>query len=158
VLDRYTETDLKAALRSGPFGRCVWACDNDVVDHQVVAMEFDGGPTGTFTMTGFNAGGHRRTRLFGTRGELEGDGETVRVHDFLTGTAEVLSACPPGDATAAGGHGGGDWGLMDAFTRAVATGDPTPILSGPRASLDAHLAVFAAERARRDGVVSDVGG
>ena len=47
---------------------------------------------------------------------------------------------------------------MDAFTRAVATGDPTPILSGPRASLDAHLAVFAAERARRDGVVSDVGG
>jgi predicted dehydrogenase len=158
LLDRYTEADLRAALRSGPYGRCVWACDNDVVDHQVVAMEFDGGPTGTFTMTGFNTGGHRRTRLFGTRGELEGDGETVRVHDFLTGTAEVLTARPPGDATAAGGHGGGDWGLMDAFVRAVATGDPTAILSGPRASLDAHLAVFAAERARRDGVVSDVGG
>ena len=108
MLDRYTETDLKAALRSGPFGRCVWACDNDVVDHQVVAMEFDGGPTGTFTMTGFNAGGHRRTRLFGTRGELEGD-ETVRVHDFLTGTAEVLSArplgTPPPPAVTAGATG-----------------------------------------------------
>jgi predicted dehydrogenase len=156
VVDRSTETDLEAALRTGPYGRCVWACDNDVVDHQVVAMEFDGGPTGTFVMTGFNAGGHRRTRLFGTRGELEGDGETVRVHDFLTGTAEVLSAATPGDATAAGGHGGGDWGLMDAFVRAVASGDPSSILSGPRASLDAHLAVFAAERARLEGVVASV--
>jgi hypothetical protein len=94
-------------------------------------------------MTGFNAGGHRRTRLFGTAGELEGDGETVRVHDFLTQTTEVPSASTPGDATAAGGHGGGDRGLMDAFVRAVATGDPSSILTGPRESLSAHLAVFA---------------
>jgi predicted dehydrogenase len=156
VIDRYTEADLLAALRHGPYGRCVWACDNDVVDHQVVAMEFDGGPTGTFTMTGFNAGGHRRTRLFGTRGELEGDGESVRVHDFLSGTTEVLSARPPGDATAAGGHGGGDWGLMDAFVRAVATGDRSHVLTGPRESLEAHLAVFAAERARHEGAVATV--
>jgi predicted dehydrogenase len=157
VMDRYTEADLRAALRDGPYGRCVYACDNNVVDHQVVAMEFDGGPTGTFVMTAFNAGGHRRTRLFGTRGELEGDGETVRVHDFLTGGDEVLSAATPGDATAGGGHGGGDWGLMDAFVRAVATGDRSHVLTGPRESLEAHLAVFAAERARREGVVATVG-
>jgi predicted dehydrogenase len=156
VVDHHTEADLLAALRQGPYGRCVWACDNDVVDHQVVAMEFDGGPTGTFTMTGFNAGGHRRTRLFGTRGELEGDGEIVRVYDFLTQTTEVLDARTPGDATAGGGHGGGDWGLMDAFVRAVATGDRAHILTGAAESLEAHLAVFAAERARRQGVVATV--
>jgi predicted dehydrogenase len=156
VVDHHTQADLLAALRQGPYGRCVWACDNDVVDHQVVAMEFDGGPTGTFTMTGFNAGGHRRTRLFGTRGELEGDGETVRVYDFLTQTTEVLDARTPGDATAGGGHGGGDWGLMDAFVRAVATGDRGSVLTGPTESLEAHLAVFAAERARRQGVVATV--
>jgi predicted dehydrogenase len=156
VVDDYTEADLRAALRHGPYGRCVYGSDNDVVDHQVVAMEFDGGPTGTFTMTAFNAGGHRRTRLFGTRGELEGDGETVRVFDFLTGAAEVLSARPPGDASAGGGHGGGDWGLMDAFVRAVATGDPSHVLTGPRESLAAHAVVFAAERARLDGRVATV--
>jgi predicted dehydrogenase len=156
VVDDYTEADLLAALRHGPYGRCVYGTDNDVVDHQVVAMEFDGGATGTFTMTGFNAGSHRRTRLFGTHGELEGDGETVRVFDFLTQQTEVLSANPPGDPTAGGGHGGGDWGLMDAFVQAVATGDPSPILSGPRESLSAHLAVFAAEHARHHGTVTTV--
>jgi predicted dehydrogenase len=156
VVDRPTGADLLAALRTGPYGRCVWACDNDVVDHQVVAVEFDGGLSGTFTMTGFNAGGHRRTRLFGTDGELEGDGETVRVHDFLTQTTEILAAHTPGDPTAAGGHGGGDQGLMDAFVRAVATGDASPILTGPRESLAAHLAVFAAEQARLEGTVRTV--
>jgi predicted dehydrogenase len=156
VIDDYTEADLLAALRHGPYGRCVYGTDNDVVDHQVVAMEFDGGATGTFTMTGFNAGGHRRTRLFGTNGELDGDGETVRVFDFLTRQTEVLEASPPGDPTAGGGHGGGDWGLMDAFVQAVATGDRSPIRSGPRESLAAHLAVFAAEHARHEGVVATV--
>jgi predicted dehydrogenase len=156
VIDHRTREELEAALRHGPYGRCVYACDNDVVDHQVVAMEFEGGPTGTFTMTAFNAGGYRRTRLFGTRGELQGDGETVTVHDFLTGTTETLRPGTPGDATAAGGHGGGDWGLMDAFVRAVATGDASHILSGPRESLAAHLAVFAAEHARRSGTVATV--
>jgi predicted dehydrogenase len=156
LIDHRTREELEAALRHGPYGRCVYACDNDVVDHQVVAMEFDGGPTATFTMTAFNTGGHRRTRVFGTRGELQGDGETVTVHDFLTETSETLRAHTSGDATAGGGHGGGDWGLMDAFVRAVATGDRGHILSGPRESLAAHLAVFAAERARRAGVVATV--
>jgi predicted dehydrogenase len=156
VVDASTEADLAAALREGPYGRCVYACDNDAVDHQVVAMEFDQGPTGTFTMTAFNAGGHRRTRLFGTRGELEGDGETIRLFDFLTRTTEVIDPKAAGGAGADGGHGGGDAGLMDAFVQAVATEDRARILSGPRESLQAHLAVFAAERARREGTVQDV--
>jgi hypothetical protein len=58
--------------------------------------------------------------------------------------------------SAAGGHGGGDAGLMDAFTEAVATGNPGAIRSGPRESLASHLAVFAAERARLNGTVETV--
>jgi hypothetical protein len=45
---------------------------------------------------------------------------------------------------------------MDAFVRAVATGDRSHILSGPRESLSAHLVAFAAERARRTGGVATV--
>jgi predicted dehydrogenase len=147
VVDDFTDEAVTAALRDGPYGRCVYTCDNDVVDHQVVALEFAGGATGTFTMTAFNEGGHRQTRIFGTRGSLEGDGATVKVFDFLTGSTTVIEA----DTT--GGHGGGDAGLMDAFIGAVATGNRSLVLSGPEESLHTHLAVFAAEQARETSAV-----
>jgi predicted dehydrogenase len=152
----FTAEALTAELRQGPYGRCVYACDNDVVDHQVVAIEFDGGVTASFTMNAFNTGGHRRTRIFGTRGELVCDGESVTVHDFLTGRARTYNPVEVAGASAADGHGGGDGALMDAFTAAVATGDRSTILSGPQATLNSHLATFAAEQARRTGTVVTV--
>jgi len=136
------------ALRNGPYGRCVYACDNDVVDHQVVNLRFEGGPTATFTMTAFNQGGHRQTRIFGTKGEIVGDGSTLRVFDFLTDTAEVINTSASAGSIL-GGHGGGDYGLMSSFVAAVANDDPGRVLSGPDETLESHLMVFAAERARR---------
>jgi predicted dehydrogenase len=156
VVDEFTPAALDDALRHGPYGRCVYACDNDAVDHQVVALEFPGAATATFTMTAFSQGGHRRTRLFGTRGELTGDGETIRVYDFLTRAERLITPAPAGAMNAADGHGGGDAGLMDAFTAAVATGNRDLIMSGPRESLASHLAVFAAERARLNGTVETI--
>jgi len=156
IVDDFTPAALDEALRDGPYGRCVYACDNDVVDHQVVAMEFPGGATATFTMTAFSEAGGRRTSIFGTRGELSGDGATIRIYDFMTRRTQVITPEQTGSMSAAGGHGGGDAGLMDAFTEAVAIGDPGPIRSGPRESLASHLAVFAAERARLNGTVETV--
>ncbi|MEH1016198.1 Gfo/Idh/MocA family oxidoreductase [Micromonospora sp. CPCC 206060] len=153
VTDGTDEAALTEALRTGPYGRCVYASDNDVVDHQVVAMELTGGVTATFTMTAFTAQTHRQTRLFGTHGMLTGDGERVRVYDFRTDTIEQLDAGTVGGSTAADDHGGGDSGVMDAYIRAVATGDGRHIRSGLDESLASHLAVFAAETARHSGTV-----
>lgn len=146
-----TEQALTTALREGPYGRCVYGCDNNVVDHQVVAMEFDQGMTGVFTMTGLNSGGPRRTRIFGTKGELSCDGRELVVEDFLTGARETIPLI-----AAEGGHQGGDEGLMNAFVHAIATGDRTAIRSGPLESLRSHQAVFAAEQARLSGTVQEI--
>jgi predicted dehydrogenase len=143
------------ALRTGPYGRCVYACDNDVVDHQVVNMEFEGGKTAAFTMTGFSQMGHRKTRIFGTRGQVEGDGRTIRVYDFLTEETETVDT-EVADGSILGGHGGGDYGLMSRFVAAVGQGDPSMILSGPEETLETHLTVFAAERARVNGTIEPV--
>lgn len=150
-----SEASIREALRSGPYGRCVYACDNDVVDHQVVNLEFEGGPTAVFTMTAFTEGNHRKTRIFGTRGEIECNGDHIRHFDFLTDhwTDHTL---PPLDGTLAGGHGGGDYFLMQHFVDAVAGRDPARILSGPDESLESHLMVFAAEQARHAGQVVPV--
>ena len=156
VIDDFTPAALDEALREGPYGRCVYACDNDVVDHQVVALEFPGATTATFTMTAFSRAAARSTRLFGTRAELSSDGRTIRVYDFLGRTERLITPAPSDAVAAAEGHGGGDAGLMDAFTAAVATGDPRLIKSGPRESLASHLTVFAAERARLNGTVEKI--
>ena len=147
-----TERGVMEALRAGPYGQCVYECDNDVVDNQVVNMLFDGGKTATFTMTAFTQSGHRKTHLFGTLGEIYGDGRHIHIFDFLTDKTKVIDA----EATAGtvlSGHGGGDHGLMSSFVAAVADNDPTKILSGPEESLETHLMVFAAERARRENRV-----
>jgi predicted dehydrogenase len=155
LVDEVTEESVRRALRDGPYGRCVYGGGNDVVDHQVVSMEFAGGATATFQMVGFTPHVDRRTQIFGSRGSIDGDGERLSVYDFTTGRTEELTAAGLG-MDAAAGHGGGDAGLMTAFTTAVATGDPSPILSGPHESLETHLAVFAAERARLLGTVEPV--
>lgn len=148
-----TAATVTAALRTGPYGRCVYACDNDVVDHQVVAMQFEGGATATFTMTGFTRQRDRETRIFGTRGELFGDGQRLELHDFLTDRTETLDTGIAADGSIVTGHGGGDARLMEHFVTAVATRDPSSIRSGPAESLETHLMVFAAEEARREGRV-----
>ncbi len=153
ITDATDEAGLTEALRTGPYGRCVYACDNDVVDHQVLAIEFEGGATGTFTMTAFTEQTHRQTRIFGSHGRISGDGERLSVLDFRTGKTEVHEAGTTGNANAGDGHGGGDDGVMAAFVESIATGDGDLIRSGPADSLASHLAVFAAEHARHTGTV-----
>ena len=153
ITDDLTEGGVLEALRTGPYGRCVYACDNDVVDHQVVNFAFDDEVTASFTMTAFTRGRGRETHIFGTRGELYGDSRHIRIYDFLTGDEETLDTQQASDGSILSGHGGGDFGLMKTFVRAVANNDPSMILSGPDETLESHLMVFAAETARHRGTV-----
>jgi predicted dehydrogenase len=153
VTEKRTEADVLEALRTGPYGRCVYDCDNTVVDHQVVNMEFPDGATCSFTMSAFTPMEHRRTRLFGTHGYIEGDGRTLRLVDFRTGAEENIDSHTGAGPSAGDGHGGGDEALTNAFLSAVATGDPTLLSSDATTSLATHRVVWAAERARTSDTV-----
>ena len=151
-----TEENVMKALREGPYGRCVYECDNDVVDNQVVNMSFEGGRTASFTMTAFNNGGGRNTRIFGTKGALYGDSSKIRHFDFLTDKETLIDTESSTLGSILDGHGGGDGGLMGAFIEALATGDRSKIISGPKETLESHLMVFAAEEARRKNTVVEL--
>lgn len=142
-----TREGVLRALAAGPYGRCVYACDNDVVDHQVVNFQFEGNRTASLTMTAFGECG-RKTTIFGTRGSIYADENTLSVFDFLTDRTEVIDLNAPPGTQPASGHGGGDGGIMDAFLTAVSGGDVSGILSGVDETLASHLVVFAAERSR----------
>lgn len=140
-----------SALREGPYGRCVFACDNDVVDHQIVNLEFENGATASFTMCAFNPGSGREIYIMGDKGTLRCTDDGIKYADFVAGT-ECDVPLESNDIDSSG-HGGGDFWLMKSFLAAVRNNDNSYIQSGPEISLASHKIVFAAEQARKSGTV-----
>jgi predicted dehydrogenase len=143
------------ALREGPYGRCVYASDNDVVDRQGVLLEFEGGIVVTFAMAGFTKGGGRETWVMGTRGELRGDMASIAHHDFLTDRTTPVALRVEGDPLRATGHAGDPY-VMLSFIQAIAENNPAVLPTTPEVSLESHLMAFAAERARKLNTVETV--
>ncbi|MBK8698837.1 MAG: Gfo/Idh/MocA family oxidoreductase [Saprospiraceae bacterium] len=132
-------------LKTGPYGRCVYHSDNDVADHQVVAMQFEGGITAGFNMEAFTNYHGRRTRIMGSMGCLVGDEDLLTIADFST---DKVTEWLTKEHSTASGHGGGDWGLMRDFLRAVDAHDEALLTSTLEASMDSHRMGFAAEESR----------
>lgn len=136
------------SLRTGPYGRCVYRCDNNVVDHQVVNIAFKNGITASLTMHGHSDEEGRSLRIDGSRATLKGKFATssawLEIHEHLTG--EVKRFDFASDVDQSSGHGGGDAGLMHHFVQ-VMRGDVKPLTSA-RDSLESHLLAFAAEESR----------
>ncbi len=148
-----TDEEVMEALVSGPYGRCVYRCDNDVVDHQVVNLEFADGCTASFTMNAFNQGG-RFIRIFGTGGELVSgkDRNTLELFSFATGTWETIDISPQGNDITSG-HGGGDTGIVVDFLALLRGEKPGKSLCDVAVSCDNHMIAFAAEESRLRGSV-----
>ncbi|SEO30321.1 Gfo/Idh/MocA family protein [Paenibacillus sp. OV219] len=148
---RHFTPDLKKenivqGLRDTDYGRCVYRSDNNVVDHQVVNMEFAGGATAMFSMSGFTFEQERRIQIMGTRGELRGDDNIITVYDFLTHQKTEITI-----PTQMSGHGGGDAGIVRSFLADVRSYHGQETLTSAGASVRSHLMAFAAEESRLSG-------
>ena len=147
------DEQVEKALRETQYGKCVFDCDNDVVDHQVVNLEYENGVTASFTMSAFNKGG-RSIRIMGTKGELFGsDNEDfISFYNFETCETEIIKYTEnlsAGNIT--GGHGGGDKGIMEELYEYL-DGDYKGFSITPFSdSCDNHITTFAAEYSRMNG-------
>jgi predicted dehydrogenase len=143
-----TPKNVMAALREGPYGRCVYHCDNDVVDHQVVNMQFESGTSVTLTMHGHSHEEGRSTLIEGSRGRLYAEfqlgGSWIEVDEHLSDWHTRHET----HLSAESGHGGGDFGLIAAFVKALQSQNESVGLTSARNSLESHLMAFAAEDAR----------
>lgn len=151
-----TDEMVEHALRTTQYGKCVFRCDNDVVDHQTVNLLYEDDVTATFTMNAFNKGG-RFIHIMGTKGELRGamdSSETpITLYDFETKTTTEIPM-KAGDGIA-NGHGGGDEGIVESFYEYLTGTYEGVSVSGISTSVENHLIVFAAEKARSEGNVVD---
>jgi len=148
ITNQVTPESILTALQEGPYGRCVYYCDNDVVDHQVVSMQFERGTSVTLTMHGHSYLEGRSTRIEGSRATLFAyfglDGDRIELHDHRSGRQTTYDTHPASDS----GHGGGDFGLMAAFVQALQNNAESAALTTARTSLESHLMAFSAEDAR----------
>jgi len=148
ITEDMTEYGIMKALQEGPYGRCVYACDNDQVDHQEVIIKFHNGITGVLKMHGHSHEEGRTLRIDGSRGTLRGKfggGGRLEVHDHCTGKKKIYRI-----KTDLLGHSEGDFRIMENFV-SVLNGEKG--LTGARESLISHYLAFGAHESRIKGKV-----
>ena len=144
-----TEEAVLEALRTGPYGRCVFHCDNDVCDHMSTILEFEGGATATFSLSGQTNRCHRDIHIMCEHGEILADDDTnlIEIRSFASNNVEPCTSRLIHPGAILSGHGGGDGGLMEDF--AAGKADRTSIAQ----SIESHLMAMAAEESRLTGRV-----
>ena len=137
------------AIKTGPYGRCVYHCDNDVVDHQTINMEFEDGITGVFTMSGLTEYPRRQIKLMGTRGQIDADMDTGIIS--ITPHGKPMYQIDVHDLTDDfDGHGGGDHLMMSGLFDSI-EGTCKDLRTDINVSVASHLMCFAAEESRLNG-------
>ncbi|OQB97414.1 MAG: putative oxidoreductase YteT precursor [Spirochaetes bacterium ADurb.Bin110] len=145
------------AIELGPYGRCVYRCDNNVIDHQDVLIRFKNGINASFSMNALTYDKTREIQVAGSDGEIIGDLDKgwLEVRSFLHGEKEHIEL-----GVSAGEHNGGDIGLMQdiayIFHKAVYADSFSESKSSIESSLEGHWMAFAAEESRKKGVFVDL--
>lgn len=158
-IDNPTEADRVNLLKGDSnYGRCIYKCNNNVVDHQSVLVNFASGATGTHNMVGGSSKSERRIHLIGTLGEIYGDFEeskfyVSKIHPTKTDEkiVEEVDLHVSGDMVGAyGGHGGGDERLAEDFVNFLQGGETSLACTSIFDSVAGHLCVYLADRSREE--------
>jgi len=152
-----TREGLMKAIETGAYGRCVYHCDNDVCDHQVMALEFKNGVTATFNLSAFTNRMTRTLKVMCEEGEIRASQaeNTIEIIPFCANAVEQTEATVVHPAEADSGHGGGD-GRMVADFLALLEGTQAQASSDITQSVESHMMACAAEEARTLGKVVDM--
>mgnify|MGYP006413697989 CR=1 FL=1 len=153
---------LMESLEKGPYGRCVYHSDNDVMDNQHVLMRFEGGLLVNMSMIAQTVRQcTRQTVFYGSMGQLDCDelAQTIVLKRFVSNGSWVEEQVPivnNAPKTALSGHSGADYALMSAFVAALNSGGASKILSDADATLASHLLVFEIEKARIASTINNL--
>lgn len=148
-----TKDKVLAAIKNGPYGRCVYKCDNNVVDHQIVNIQYEDNITATHTMCAFSKDCYRDIKIFATRGDLIANtlNNTIIYHTFVDNKEFVIDVSKLTNDLS--GHMGGDKLMINEFLKLI-NKDTSQLDSSIEKSVLSHVIAFAAEESRNNkGVV-----
>ncbi|HSH46654.1 MAG TPA: Gfo/Idh/MocA family oxidoreductase [Longimicrobiales bacterium] len=142
----------RRAIESGPYGRCVWKCDNDVMDNQAVTVQFESGVHASFGLYGLTADNTRNLTILLDGAELVGDLHRGRLSILeLTGRKDDVNARPIPLPVVEDHHGGGDLALLRSLHEHLTTGANREVMTSLRSSIASHVLAFLAEESRMKG-------
>ena len=148
---QHDEEGVMKALREGPYGRCVYSCGAEVVDHQVLNLLLEDDVTVTFSMCGFSKYNQRFIRVMGTHGEIVGVPEEniIRVMPFVGEEERIDVRTLTNDFS---GHMGGDARMLEEyFDLLMGVSEGSESLTSVQSSLESHLVALAGELSRKRG-------
>lgn len=156
------EDKIELMKSDNPYARCIYKCDNNVVDHQSVLINFESGATGTHNMVGGSAEPRREIHIIGTKGEIFGNFEESKftvlkidpspdAHNEECDVEEVDLRVTGDMVGAYGGHGGGDERLAADFVKFIRGEKPSLACTSIFDSVAGHLSVYLADKSRENG-------
>ena len=145
VFDLSSVDKVRENLGTSPYGRCVYHCDNNVVDHQSTAIKFDNGVTATFNLSAFSAKVNRSLKIMCQFGEIRAIEKPylIETTDFRTDETTVTEL-----DIRDRGHGGGDKAFVKDFMESYLHG--VPFNSTLEHAIESHAMALLAEESRKD--------
>ncbi len=149
-----TEEGLREAIRTGPYGRCVYRNDNNVCDHQVCILRFTNGVTATFNLSGFTNQMARTIKIMGEDGEIRASEaeNVIEITRFASNSVGMPEREIIHPEISNSGHSGGDSGIVEDFL-AILEGKLSESSTDIHESVESHMMACAAEEARITGSV-----
>ncbi|MCQ2118888.1 MAG: Gfo/Idh/MocA family oxidoreductase [Bacteroidales bacterium] len=135
-------------LKEGRFGRCVYHCDNDVVDHQTVAVEMEDGTNISITMCAFTHSDKRVTKIECAYGEILADEQSITIDHFRRNKRDFLNFSEIFNQPL---HGNSDLKIVADFIKAVSDPDNNQVRCPIEDALESHRVCFKAEESRLSG-------
>lgn len=150
--DSYSKKDVLEVIKTSPYGKCVYKCDNNVCDHQVSIIQFKNGVTATFNLSGFTNKVHRSIHIMCEDGELYGDDDAnlIKIIPFRSNDVDKFEEVLIHPEKSEGGHNGGDEGLMEEVISLMEDrrGMNKDSKSSIGRSVESHIMAYAAEKSR----------
>ena len=143
-----TKDNLEAILKQGPYGKCVFYCDNDVCDNLTSIFKFDNKVTSNFNINAFTKESDKKIRLFFKEGEVEASfkQKEIKIKSFLNTDEKIIKIDQENT----------DEKLFLDFIDRVKNKNYKSCISDAGSVIESHVATFAAEFANVSETVVDV--
>lgn len=141
-----TQENLATILTSGPYGRCVYRCDNNVVDNMINILHFKNGVNASLNINAYTKHPSIDIKILFTEGSLEANSlkQEIRTTEFVSQIENVIKI----EENNINIQEESEVNLLKDFVSKLSTKDFTNNRSSLVSSIDSHIIAFAGEYSR----------